>query len=89
MKLLEKYFNENDHEFLKKSLQARIDAQYYIDRTVPDETYTEMIKTAPRFLARCKDVLAKLTEDEVNSVRNRIEEIRKVSENQNKSKNRK
>src|SRR3989339_1674557 len=48
--------------FAEDCLKARIDSQYYIDRTVPDEQYNRMIKNSPLFLIKCKSILAKLNE---------------------------
>jgi len=66
------YFNDEEIGFLADSLKARIDSQYYVDRTVPDEQYREMIRTAPRFLAKCKDILIKMNEKSIKEVRDRF-----------------
>lgn len=55
--------------FAEDCLKARIDSQYYIDRTVPDEQYNRMIKNAPLFLIKCKSILAKLNERKITEIR--------------------
>ncbi len=49
-RFLTEYFDETELIFLEHSLKARIDSQYYIDRTVPDEQYNKMIQKSPEFL---------------------------------------
>ena len=70
--LLPAYFNEEEYKFLNKSLQSRIDAQYYVNRTVADEQLENMTKRAPKFLVKCKDILFKLTESEIRDIRDKI-----------------
>ena len=43
-RFLKEYFEETELDFTEDSLKARIDAQYYIDRNVPDEQYNKMIE---------------------------------------------
>ena len=65
-KFLKDYFTEEDLEFAQDSLKARIDSQYYIDRTVPDKQYDKMLMRAPEFLVNCKSILIKLNEKKIN-----------------------
>jgi len=59
-------------DFLEDALQARIDAPYYVDRTVKDEVVELMIQKAPLFLVECKEVMNKLTENEINKIRSEL-----------------
>ena len=68
-KFLNEFFEENELDFIEDSLKARVDSQYYIDRTVPDEQYHKMIQKAPEFLVKCKAILIKLNEKKVNEIR--------------------
>ena len=68
-RFLREFFSEEDFEFAEDALKARIDSQYYIDRTVPDEQYNKMIKNAPEFLVKCKSILIKLNEKKINEIR--------------------
>ncbi|MBI5393325.1 hypothetical protein HZA96_05640 [Candidatus Woesearchaeota archaeon] len=68
-RFLSEFFSEEDLAFTEDSLRARIDSQYYIDRTVPDEQYNKMVKNAPEFLVKCKSILIKLNENRINKIR--------------------
>ena len=71
-RFLKDYFEANELDFTEDSLKARVDSQYYIDRTVPDEQYNKMVQKAPEFLVKCKSVLIKLNEKKVNDIRNKF-----------------
>ncbi|MCX6816030.1 MAG: HEPN domain-containing protein [Candidatus Aenigmarchaeota archaeon] len=66
------YFSREEMKFLSDSLGARIDAQYYVDRSVPDEQFNSMLKKAPEFLVKCKAILLKLDERKVNEIRTKL-----------------
>ena len=68
-RFLREFFSEEEIDFIEDSLKARIDSQYYIDRTVPDEQYNKMIKKTPEFLVKCKSILLKLNEKKINEIR--------------------
>ena len=72
-RFLTEFFEETDLEFAKDALKARIDSQYYMNRTVPDKQYNKMIKKAPEFLVKCKAILIKLNEKKINETRNRFQ----------------
>ncbi len=72
-RFLKDYFNEEELDFTEDSLKARIDSQYYVDRTVPDEQYNKMIENAPEFLIKCKSILIKLNEKKINEIRNEFQ----------------
>jgi len=71
---LKEYFIEEEFDFAEDSLKARIDSQYYIDRTVTDSQYNKMIKLAPEFLVKCKSILLKLNEKKINEIRKKFKE---------------
>ena len=68
-RFLREFFSEEDLDLTEDSLKARIDAQYYVDRTVPDKQYDKMAKNAPEFLVKCKSIILKLNEKKINEVR--------------------
>ena len=68
-KYLNNYFSDGDIDFIEDSLKARIDSQYYIDRTVSDEQYNKMMMKAPVFLVKCKSILRNLNEKRILSIR--------------------
>jgi len=72
-RFLNEFFEEDELDFTEDSLKARVDSQYYIDRTVPDEQYNRMIQKAPEFLVKCKAVLIKLNEKKVNEIRDKFQ----------------
>lgn len=71
-RFLSAHFSKDECKFLEKSLQARIDTQYYVDRKVKDEFVDDMVRTAPRFLVKCKEVLARIKESEINAIRKQL-----------------
>lgn len=72
-RFLREYFSKEELSFTEDSLKARIDSQYYVDRTVPDEQYTKMIRKAPEFLVKCKAVLIRLNEKRINRIRSEFQ----------------
>ncbi len=76
-RFLRDYFSEDECKLLEDSLSARIDAQYYVNRTVPDKIYTKMLAQAPQFLVKCKSVALKLDEKEIGTIRKRASAIAK------------
>ncbi len=69
---LNKYLTKDEIELLNKSMKARIDVQYYTNRNISESLYKNMIENAPNFIVRCKDILNKLTEKEIQEIRNKI-----------------
>ena len=72
-RFLKDFFEEKELDFTEDSLKARVDSQYYIDRTVPVEQYNKMVQKAPEFLVKCKSVLIKLNEKKVNEIRDKFQ----------------
>ena len=69
---LQEHFNDDDFFLIKKSMKARIDAQYYSNRNISEKDYSNMIIKAPLFLAKCKELLLGLSDKNVEDIRNRI-----------------
>ncbi|MEK6815990.1 MAG: HEPN domain-containing protein [Nanoarchaeota archaeon] len=74
-RFLKDFFSEEDLDFAEDSMKARIDSQYYVDRTVPDEQYAKMVKTAPEFLVKCKSILIRLNEKKINEIRKEFQNV--------------
>ena len=72
-RFLKDYFEETELDFAEDSLKARVDSQYYIGRTVPDEQYNKMIQKAPEFLVKCKSILIKLNEKKISEIRDKFQ----------------
>lgn len=65
-------FDSQEQRFIEGSMKARIDAQYFINRDVPDELYDDLIKKAPWFLVKCKGVVIRMDERKRNKIRQEI-----------------
>lgn len=63
--LLKEIF-EIDNSIIEKAKSERIDKQYYVDFKVNKEEAENMIKIAEEFIAELTNLLAKLTEGEIN-----------------------
>lgn len=66
-RFLSNHLSIEDIDLLTKAFSARIDAQYYVNRAVPDETYTRIMKQTPAFVVKCKHAV--LEEKEVRTIR--------------------
>lgn len=66
-------FTNEEIGFLEDSLKARIDAQYYVNRNVPDRHYQEMARRAPKLLVKAKETLLKLNEKKILDIRKAVE----------------
>ena len=73
-RFLNEYFGEEELDFIEDSLKARVDSQYYVDRTVPDSQYQKMIRLAPDLLVKCKSILIKLNEKKINEIRKKFQD---------------
>lgn len=81
-KLLKDFYSEKDMEMIEKAFSARSDLQYYADRPVDNETIEEIKSYCKQFYIKTKDILSKITESEVNSVRETIIKIKKEQKKQ-------
>ena len=72
-RFLKEYFEKIELDLTEDALKARVDSQYYIDRTVPDGQYNKITQKAPEFLVKCKSVLIKLNEKKVNEIRDNLQ----------------
>jgi len=72
---LNTFFKSEDLDFLEESFKTRIDTQYYVNRDVPDKKYSDMLKGTPAFHIKCKQILNKLTEKDVNRIRDILQKM--------------
>ena len=64
------YFSKEECKLLEDSMEARVDAQYYVDRPVSERQYQSMVQTAPGFSAKCRKVALELNDEKkVNGLR--------------------
>ncbi len=72
---LKDYFNQEDFNLLGDSFKARIDTQYYVDKSVPDKQYERILKQVPLFHIKCKEILSKISEGEIKGIRERLRDL--------------
>jgi len=71
-RFLSKYFSDDDIKLIKDSMGLRIDAQYYVDRTISEIKYKKLINKSPYFIAKCKDVRVNIKSSEIKDIRSKI-----------------
>jgi uncharacterized protein (UPF0332 family) len=67
---LNKYLSREDLSLLGVAFRSRNNAQYYVDRAVGDEEYNLIIKKAPMFLVKCKNII--ILEKEILELRSKL-----------------
>ncbi len=70
-------FNSDEIRLLRTSMKARVDTQYYDDRKVPDKFYKIMIKNAPLFIVKCKEIIRTIKQSEIQEIREKLLKISK------------
>lgn len=66
------YFTKEDILLLEKSLTARIDVQYYVDRVVDSEIKNKMIHEASLFHLKCEEIISRINQKEINKIRDKL-----------------
>lgn len=74
-RFLREFFSRREIDLLEKSLKARVNAQYYVNREVSEETYQNMIVNASVLIAKCKDTLAKIDDKKANEIRSALKAV--------------
>ena len=74
---LNKFYNNEDFHMIQKSFSARIDLQYYADRLVDGKIIEETKKYCKDFFLKTKDILSKITESQINTIRKNLSEKEK------------
>ncbi len=64
-----------DNSRISKAKSERVDKQYYVDFSVTDEEAKASIKTAEEFISEMHDFIAKLTEEGINSYREKAMQL--------------
>lgn len=75
---LKDYFSQKELGFFEYALEARVNAQYYVNRQVPDERCQNMIRNAPEILAKCKSIIQRLDEEKIHEIRVKLETKNKI-----------
>ena len=68
-KYLSIFYNKKDSEMIEQAFSARIDLQYYADRPVDSKIIEETKKYCKTFFVKTKDILSKITEEQVKNIR--------------------
>ena len=73
-RLLSDYFAPAEAALVEKARGARVDAQYYVSREIPDLFCEELIRAAPRFLVKCTGIVDGMSEKAIGALRGRLTE---------------
>jgi hypothetical protein len=73
-RLLSDYFTPEEATLVEKARGARVDAQYYVSREIPDLFCDELIQAAPRFLVKCTGIVGAMSEKTIRVLRGRLAE---------------
>ncbi len=66
---LKDYFSSDDVDLLHKAMTARVDVQYYTDRSVDQITYQKIKSESGLFLVKCKEASKKINQETVKKIR--------------------
>jgi uncharacterized protein (UPF0332 family) len=72
---LKGYFDESDVKVLERAFEARIDHQYYVTKIPKAEKIDELFESAILFYEKSQNVLLKIDENFIGSVRKRIHSL--------------
>ena len=79
-------YNNQDKDMVEKAFSARINLQYYADRPVSDEILLVTKHYCPSFYIKTKDLLAELTEDQIQMIREKLKKEVRPSQKSRSSK---
>jgi len=72
-KFLHNYYSEEDVKIIKKAFDLRIIAQYYVDKIIDKKDVDFIMKEAPLFFAKTKEILTKINENDILEIRRIVE----------------
>ena len=70
--LLADFYSKQDVKTIKKAFDARIIAQYYVDKIVSKEDSDFIMSQAPLFFSKSKEILSKINEKDIEEVREKL-----------------
>lgn len=70
---LSQFFVEDEVSLLQSAMTARVDVQYYTDRTVDEKQYKKIKANSPLFLVLCKEVYKKINKETIAEIRAKID----------------
>ena len=68
-KILDKFYSKEDVRTIKKGFEVRNIAQYPVDKIVSKEDSNSVIKKAPEFFNKSKEILSKINEEDIKKIR--------------------
>ena len=69
---LKSFYNLTDNKMINDAFKSRIDLQYYVDRPVEKLIIDKTKKYSKDFYIKTKDIIAKITEDQINLIRKEL-----------------
>ena len=69
---LNPFYNLTDNKMINDAFKSRIDLQYYVDRPVEKLIIDKTKKYSKDFYIKTKDIIAKITEDQINLIRKEL-----------------
>ena len=69
---LSKFYSKQDAELIKKAFNLRISAQYYVNKLINKREFEFIFSNALSFIEKTKEILTKLNEDDINTIRNKV-----------------
>lgn len=70
--MLSEFYSQGDIKIIKKAFDARIIAQYYVDKLVAKEDIDYIFKNAPLFITKSKEILGGINEKDIKEIRIKI-----------------
>lgn len=69
---LSEFYSKEDIKVINKAFDCRNTIQYYVDRIIQKEDSNWIILKAPLFHTKSKEILAKLNENQIKEIREKI-----------------
>lgn len=69
---LEDFYSKEEIRVINKAFSCRNNVQYYVDRVVERKDFDYIISQAPLFFTKSKDILAKINEADIKSIRGKL-----------------
>ena len=69
---LSEFYSKDDIKIINKSFECRNTIQYYVDKVVQKSDSDLIISKAPFFHSKSKEILGKLNEHDIESIREKI-----------------
>ena len=69
---LGEFYSAKDMEMIEKAFKARTDLQYYANRPVDEKVIEEIKAYCKDFYVKTKNIIIKITEQQINSIRKKL-----------------